>query len=330
MESELLNVHNTLFRQIATQTNPFLDLLNKPSNHPILHLLKAKKLPTIVVSGAMAPADLSLCQAIEETDQLLKRQHLEKSRELDIERGTELGTLGFLPWEIRQQILKLVLDGWFFGHFERAPRTLFYGTGPTRDIFNNYFYDIILPDYISGYTSQALVNLRLSSATLGFECEGIFLFNTIFKFQCPTDLEDFLDQIPNLHQTKVRRIIISIWVPCGCRSRWAPCDCRSRCLCKDWRDGCKTACLQLPMSLRQVSFELGYKRSWGHAPSCRERGISRRSNQIKAVANFVEILGKTIVRSAPDAVIELHEHAKKWLLPEEIELFDAAVNDIER
>lgn len=34
-----------------------------------------------------------------------------ESRELDTEFSTELGTLGYLPWEIRQQILKVVLDG---------------------------------------------------------------------------------------------------------------------------------------------------------------------------------------------------------------------------
>lgn len=35
-----------------------------------------------------------------------------KSRELDAGRGTEFGTLGYLPWEIRQQIFEVVL-GWF-------------------------------------------------------------------------------------------------------------------------------------------------------------------------------------------------------------------------
>ena len=33
------------------------------------------------------------------------------SRELDTEFGTELGTLGYLPWEIRQPIREEVLDG---------------------------------------------------------------------------------------------------------------------------------------------------------------------------------------------------------------------------
>ncbi len=91
----------------------------------------------------MAQPDVSLCRAGTETDQVQKRQRLElvlavtlpfkrqdvsqnlfglaidqtrkrwawftKSREL--ESGTELGTLVYLPWEIRQQIFKEVLPG---------------------------------------------------------------------------------------------------------------------------------------------------------------------------------------------------------------------------
>lgn len=36
------------------------------------------------------------------------------------------------------------------------------------------------------------------------------------------------------------------------------------------------------------------------------------------------------MRSAPGAVVELHETAKKRLLPEHLELSNAAVNDVER
>lgn len=313
----------------------------------------------------MARVDLSSCQAIEETEQPLKRQRLEsvfavtlpfkqrdvspqvfelainqtqkrwawfmESRELDTERGTELGTLGYFPWEIRQQILKMVFDGYFLSYrkCDLAPPTLCYlnpkgVTGQAPDIFDLYhsYRNLVSQGCYMSSTSQELFSLHLSSATLGFEYDDLFLSNAIFKFECPKGLDGFLDQLSDNHQTKLRRIIINIWVPCGCRSR------RLR---RDWRDGWKTACFQLPASLRQVSIELDYSRPWNHnARSCFWHGDSRQSNEIKAVANLVEVLSKMIVRSAPDVVIELHERARKRLLPEEIELFDAAVNDVER
>lgn len=51
---------------------------------------------------------------------------------------------------------------------------------------------------------------------------------------------------------------------------------------------------------------------------------------IKAAATLVEVLSKGIMRSAPGALVEMSENDRKRLLPKHIELFDAAVNDVER
>lgn len=303
----------------------------------------------------MAQADVSSCQASEETEQLRKLNRLEsvlavtlpfkqkdvspdlfdlainqtqkgwawfvRSRELDIERGTELGTLGYLPWETRQQVLKVIIDGQFYGE-SQAPRTLCYDlTASSTDVFNLDSYYVELVKLRLRYPSQGISDLRLSSVTLSFEYDSLFLSNTIFKFQCRTVLDKFLAQLSDLHQTKLRSIIISIWVPCGCGSR------RLR---QDWEDGWKTSCFQMPASLRQVSFELRCSRPRNHALSCANRRFPRRYSEFKVVANLVEVLSKRIVRSAPEAVMEMHEDAKAWLRPEELELFDAALNDIER
>lgn len=238
-------------------------------------------------------------------DQTRKRwAWFSESRELDARMGTELGTLGYLPWEIRRQILKEILDYVFW--YQRDPRT--------------YRGQEAWP-----YDAR---HLRLSSPTLGLEFDELFLSNTIFKFEWPPDLGKFLGQMSSFHLTRLRRIIISIWVPCGCRCP---------CLLIDWSDGWKTMCLQLPASLQQVSFDLDCGRPWHHAESCRRHGeqvklkeIKAAANQIKAAANLIEILSKRIVRSAPGAVVEMHESAKKRLLPGHLELFIAAVNDIER
>ncbi len=86
-------------------------------------------------------------------------------------------------------------------------------------------------------------------------------------------------------------------------------------------------CLQLPASLQRVSFELDFSEPLKtHAKSCRPQGDGR----LLRTANLVEVLSKMIVRTAPTAVVEMHESAKKGLLPRHRELFDAAVNDIER
>ena len=237
-----------------TQTYPCLDLLSR-SNHPNIYLLEANKLHTIIVPRAMTQAAVPSCRASEKTDQLPKRQRLEsvlavtlpfkqenvsptlfelainqtqkrwawftESRELDNNSGTELGTLGYLPWEIRQEMFKAVHDGYFYGDCDLAPRTLCYEiqdplTGPAPDIFDlDSYHPLRSGCYTSGgcYTSWGSVCLRLSSATLGFEYDVLFLSNTIFKFECRTGLEKFLDQLSDFHQTMLRRIIISIWVP---------------------------------------------------------------------------------------------------------------------
>lgn len=51
---------------------------------------------------------------------------------------------------------------------------------------------------------------------------------------------------------------------------------------------------------------------------------------IKAAATLVEVLSKGIMRSAPGALVEMNENDRKSLLPKHFELFDAAVNDVER
>lgn len=247
-----------------------------------------------------------------------------RSRELDIERGTDLGTLGYLPWEIRQQIIKAVLDGFFEGEHDRVGHTLCYepSTALAPDLFNFSYYRMGMENCRMNWDAYSGVpGLRHSSATLGFEYDSFFLSNTIFKFNRPTGLGKFLDQLSDYHQTKLRRILINIWVPCGC--------CSHR-LGEDWEDPWKRACFQLPASLRRVSFQLDPSRPRNHARSCKDRGSSRRSTEIRATTNLVEVLSKRIARSAPDAVIEMHESAKKNLLPEQLQLFEAAVHDIER
>ena len=91
-----------------------------------------------------------------------------------------------------------------------------------------------------------------------------------------------------------------------------------------------TRYLQLSASLQQVSFELDIGRLGCWYKISRDHGDVRGLKEMKAGANLVEVLSKRIVRCAPGAVLEMHEIAKQGLLPEYLELFNAAVNAVER
>ena len=286
----------------------------------------------------MAQPDVSPCLSDGETDRLQKRQrvfaatlpfeqhYLHKilfelaidrtrkrwawfgeSRKLDTERGTELGTLSYLPWELRQQIFKAFLSHLRrrFSRLEivtRAPEILDFGFCITKPV-------------------PYPVRFRLASPTLRLEFDICFFFNTIIKLERSADLRQFFCQSPNCYDTKVRRIIIRIWVPCGCT--------RTRRF-VEWRDGWTTACSQIPASLQSVSFELDLSRPDDHSRNCWTHGSTRRLVEIKSAASLIEVLSKMIVRAAPGAAIEMHYNTKKELLPEYLELLVAAVNDVER
>lgn len=173
----------------------------------------------------------------------------------------------------------------------------------------------------NGYALNAQptpISLRLSSPTLKNEFDDVFFSDTIFKFKSCAEFQQFLLPLSDFQRTKLRRIIIRIWIHCDCFDRFDR-------LPINWKD---TSWLQLPASLQQVSFELDYKPEEAHLRHCSLKVNGRLSKAIKALAGIVEVLRKVIVRSAPGAVLKMH--ARKDLPPEHAELFDAALNDLER
>ena len=215
--------------------------------------------------------------------------------------GTALGTLGYFPWETRRQIIKELFDNVLW---EERDTWTYNGQ-------KNWPYWL------------TLLRDRLSSPTLRLEFDDFFFSNSIFKFKCSSELGKFLGQLSNFHETKLRRIIISIRVPCG----WPRPHLR-----RYWRNGWETMYLQLPASLQQVSFDLDciLCRLDAEAEKCRHHWEQVNLSEIKAAGSLVEVLSKWTGRSVPGAVVEMHKTAKKRLLPEHLELFIAAVNDVER
>lgn len=324
----------------------------------------------------MAQPDVPPCRIIGETDQVLaptlpfKQQDVPReqfehaihqtrkrwawfaeSRELDAKRGTELGTLGYLPWEIRRQILEAVRRGLVHRlpkQYQTFPWAYRQGCAPAletlcyrpRELRSGLqVHDVFDPFDLASYTLEYVditeltrtgcpmdgvpmpIPLRLSSRTLRDDFDDLFLPNTVFKFESCAELQEFLGRLSDLQRTKLRRIVITILVHYNC------CYDLSDHLPIDWR---KTRSLQLPASLQQVSFDLDYKRVGPHFIGCSLENNRRLLKEIKAVAGIVEVLSKIIVRSAPGAVVQMHKNAKKELPPEHAELFDAALNDIER
>lgn len=136
-----------------------------------------------------------------------------KARTLDAKLGTRLGTLVYLPFEIRQQIFKHVFDNYYpgeDGRYAQVPETFDY-LGRTKE----NLCDQLLEDHPTGGIFELdsyrliseiafVVSLRLASPTLKDEFEHFFLHNNVFKFLCPRRLSEFLSQLSSLHRAQRR------------------------------------------------------------------------------------------------------------------------------
>lgn len=145
-----------------------------------------------------------------------------KARTLDARLGTRLGTLVYLPCEIRQQIFKHVFDNYYpgeDGRYARVPEIFEYLGRTKQDP-----YDQILEDHPTGGIFELdsyriisgtgfVVNLRLASPTLKDEFEHFFLCSNVFKFLCPRRLGDFLRQLSSLHRAQRKHPFWLVFFP---------------------------------------------------------------------------------------------------------------------
>ena len=135
-----------------------------------------------------------------------------KARTLNASLGTWLGTLVYLPLEIRQQIFRHVFESYYpgaDGRYARVPETFNYlgrvtptsddpfsedhPLDPTGGVFELDSYHVISEKAFD-------VNLRLASPTLRSEFEQFFLRSNVFEFSCHKRLGDFLAQLLNSHR----------------------------------------------------------------------------------------------------------------------------------
>lgn len=166
-----------------------------------------------------------------------------EAEELDKKRGTQLGTLGFLPWEIRQMIIELVFSmaykdfSWWVAEYRLFTlKTL--GSPPEK-----YFED----DFPSSWRNHPreflpVVYLRDVSASTKVEVEYTFLTQTKFGFNSPDALKCFLGSLTKCQQSLLRSLTIELFDQRLCDKVKADN--------KAWMD----ACAQLPSGLTSIEF----------------------------------------------------------------------------
>ena len=246
------------------------------------------------------------------------------ARKLDDRLGRRLGTLGFLPLEIREKIWCAAIENykdtfkrdymkqskafwngretWLkerldfqppHGHYSRPP-----GTITRRDIFHIQSYSLTN----RGWDYEGTMYLRYASPEAKVELENTFVFTNAFRFYCPRALDHFLDQLSEYQGSLLRSIAIRVF---GC----SDCDYHDD---GSARPSMKSKCRawlaiieRLPASLKFVTFELGRCGiSLAVEYSCEER----QPNQIqstKIVVDLLELMTKKVQRQAPRAKINM-------------------------
>ena len=165
-----------------------------------------------------------------------------RAEDLDEERGTQLGTLGYLPWEIRQKIFEEFFEGNFRARIVR-------GSGCIRPPL----FDSIDPPgawYWAGYPGVfRLWEIRLASASLKHEVEYAFFTMMNFHFDSIEAMMDFLVNLKTYEKSLLRSVSVLLDV-------WSDINVAR----ESWMD----ACAKLPSGLTSIKFELYYclVRSW--------------------------------------------------------------------
>ena len=319
--------------------------------------------------GCCAPVNALAKLKSEALEQTAKRwAWFSEARRLDEELSTRLGTLGYLPWEIRVEIFRHVLDShieealndkrWalFFSlklsHF--APKEEFslpWDWNARTDEFSTVFYIEVCsghkfsfpglygvcrafphPPTMNEKPSSFFIPLRLATADIMLEFDNVFFSKMTLRFSCPKILRQFLKELSATQLSQMRSITI---VPFECRDccfeclNWDP-NCWIPALHKNWT----SVCSQLPSTLGLIIFELDYSQSERLSPSCanssRSSALDRRyrDNSMKCTKALLESLSRQIRHIALEAEIALADRPA-WAGEEWYEL-DAAFRETEK
>lgn len=263
------------------------------------------------------------------------------ARKKDDRLGTSLGTLGYLPWEVRRFIFEIVLRGYFEEckhplEWSERYRCLWYlnrynyiheaidkwdwqvdyerrvNTPGVPDVFE-------LDSYQPSNPNAPTMNVRLASQSLRTEFEHHFLRDSNFSFDCPRALEEFLGQLTCHQKAQLRHFYFELWNCCGC------------CTAQESDGGWISMASQLPPFLKSLRIEIECNRG---LPGINAFGVHRGPAELKQLnraATFLEIMSKMAARSAPRLTTSMVKGDTRYtgMLQEDNDLLDAAVADVE-
>ena len=274
----------------------------------------------------------------------------DKASKEDDDAGTRLGTLRFLPYEIRQQIFEIVLED----HFVEVEDYLRYeaprwpegdpedeveveDNGPfldrlmlqirfwarhcscERDRIPNVF-DLRSYFVVDCRTEKLPMGLRLASKSIQQEFDRIFLSRRTFQFTCPFTINRFLDQLSPIQQRQLKRLNIDMFVWWGCSSaRLTPRDQWMRAF-ERLPPGLQSVELRSPRPLNDVL------RFWTEKAGPAPPGPAEDRAKIFAMG-LLDAACKKITRASPRAVITWIGREK--LGTEDNALLDAGLAELE-
>ena len=252
----------------------------------------------------------------------------EKARKDDEEANTRLGSLRYLPYEIRQQIFKFVLAD-YYEQYNRRGRRLHIAS--TYSCAGNLFtceqenecetsgvFELRSYSRSGTKMERAPLGLRSVSPSIRLECEYILLTSNNFVSTCPASIRRFLDQLSPLQQGQLRSLRIHLF---GCSN-----CCRDRVeLCNLW----VAFCQRLPTGLTSVEFgwtDLGGRR-W--RPRMEDGSFRRLSEAEKfgLAAGMFGVLSKQVWRASSRAKLSMT--GRERLYKGECDVLDAALEELE-
>ncbi|KAF6223705.1 hypothetical protein HO133_000548 [Letharia lupina] len=203
------------------------------------------------------------------------------ARRIDDKCGERLGTLIYLPWEIRQKILKVLFED----HANYYRSELITKESSARSIYPRYWGD----------HKSRFYGMRLASPSTKVELEHYYLTQTEFRFESPKALENFLDRVSIYQQSLLRSFTFKL-----CRTVYRLADTSAA---SDW----VAVCARLPPNLVSVQFDiLGQGlRGIKTGGQCFIYDDDYPTVYVHRAITLVEILGKRARRCAAGVKVDL-------------------------
>ena len=267
----------------------------------------------------------------------------DKARKEDDDAGTRLGTLRFLPYEVRQQIFEIVLEDYFVAVEGSLSYQHFIFDGhrwPTGDGVNGLKLQLQfngkhccckqdkvpnvldLRSYFPGScaTEKGRMGLRLASPSIQQEFDYLFLSRCTFRFSCPFTIHRFLDQLSPIQQRQLKRLALDIFTYWRCSSDLMTC-----------RDQWMTVCERLPPELTSVDLRShrGFLRGVNRLLKDKPRSLPARHADIvtRLALACLDVVCKKVSRASPRAVIYWSGHEE--VDTEESVVWDAGLPELE-